>query len=62
VLPRSGGVLDQPDREVRKLERILGAYGKYEDHQRKKKITQEKNRKKHSPTPGESLREELRGH
>jgi hypothetical protein len=62
VLPRSGGVLDQPDREVRVLEAIFRAYSKYHKREEGRAKARSSNREKHKPQPGRELQEELRGH
>lgn len=60
VLPRAGGVLDQPAREVQLLETILDAFNKYEDHQAKKQNTRQKNRERHRPQrKADAVREAL---
>lgn len=46
VLPRAGGVLDQPAHEVLCLEKILEAYSRYEDVQMKKSETRKTNRER----------------
>jgi len=41
--------MDQPDREVRLLEKVLGAYDKYAEKEQKKQQARNKNRKRHQP-------------
>ena len=48
VLPRAGGVLDQPSGEILKLEKIMDAYTKYEDYEQKRAEARAKNKAKHT--------------
>jgi hypothetical protein len=50
VLPRSGGMLDQPASEMLRLEQILNAYNRYDDYMSRKSEVRQKNRNRHEPT------------
>jgi hypothetical protein len=47
VLPRSGGVLDQPSGEMLRLEKILDAFAGAEDLDRRRSEAKQKSKGKH---------------
>ena len=47
MLPRSGGVLDQPAHEVMRLEKMLDAFARYEELDSKRSKTRDRNRARH---------------
>lgn len=49
VLPRSGGVLEQPHTELARLEKILEVFGRYRDYKDEKGKTRNRNRGRHEP-------------
>ena len=48
MLPRAGGVLDQPADEVIKLEAILDAFGRWEELKSRRSETRDRNRARHA--------------
>jgi hypothetical protein len=55
VLPREGGVLDQPGLEFRKLETILAAFSRWEDWEAQKAKVRERNRRRNANTTTERV-------
>lgn len=55
VLPRSGGVLEQPNDELRYLEKMLDAYARYEERNARRDRARHSNRVKHAPKPEGAL-------